>query len=81
MKIKYFAWIKDITNKENEIIESDFPKNIDELKILLGELYPELKIHLSEETLRFAINLEYSSINEKLSSSDEIAVFPPVSGG
>ena len=32
MKIKYFAWIKDITKKDYEIIEKDFPKNIEELK-------------------------------------------------
>ena len=32
MKIKYFAWIKDITNKDHEIIEKDYPKNIEELK-------------------------------------------------
>tara|TARA_B100000524_G_scaffold230474_1_gene122245 strand:- start:288 stop:434 length:147 start_codon:yes stop_codon:yes gene_type:complete len=32
MKIKYFAWIKDITKKDYELIEKDFPKNIEELK-------------------------------------------------
>ena len=33
-----------------------------------------------EDVLRYAINLEYTSSNKKLSSNDEIAIFPPVSG-
>ena len=32
MKIKYFAWIKDITDKEFDIIIKIHPKNIDDLK-------------------------------------------------
>ena len=31
--------------------------------------------------LRFAINLKYINKNIKLKSKDEIAIFPPVSGG
>ena len=31
--------------------------------------------------IRVAINLKYISNNKKLNSNDEIALFPPVSGG
>ena len=81
MKIKYFAWIKDITNKEFEIIDRNKPKNIEELKIFLKKIYPDLENHLNQDILRFAINLEYTSTNQELNSDDEIAIFPPVSGG
>ena len=81
MKIKYFAWIKDITKKDYEIIEKDFPKNIKELKKFLNNIYPDLEKHISNDILRFAINQEYVSINYPLSQNDEIAIFPPVSGG
>ena len=81
MKIRYFAWIKDITNKDCEFIENNFPNSIDNLKKFLILKYPDLKKHLSSDVLRFAINQEYISSNHKLSSSDEIAIFPPVSGG
>ena len=81
MKIKYFAWIKDITKKDYEIIEKDFPKNIEELKKYLKNIYPELAKHISSNILRFAVNQEYVSINSELSQKDEIAIFPPVSGG
>ncbi len=81
MKIKYFAWIKDITNKDHDIIESNYPKDIEELKEMLNNSYPNLRKHINKNILRYAINLEYTTVNEKLKFSDEIAIFPPVSGG
>ena len=81
MKINYFAWIKDITNKEFEIIARNHPKNIEELKILLKKNYPDLEKHIMSDILRFAINQEYISKNSEIKSTDEIAIFPPVSGG
>ena len=81
MRIRYFAWIKDITNKEDEIIDINHPKTIKELKKYLENLYPELKKHFLQDVLRFAVNQEYVSENLKLKQIDEIAIFPPVSGG
>ena len=43
--------------------------------------YPDLKKHIDKDTLRFAINQEYLSENKKIYKNDEIAIFPPVSGG
>ena len=81
MKINYFSWIKDITLKEYEIIDKDFPKNINQLKNFLSTSYPDLEKHIINDVFRYAINLEYTSINENLKPKDEIAIFPPVSGG
>jgi len=81
MKIKYFAWIKDITNLEEEVINLNQAKNLDELKTYIIEKYPDLKKHMIKEVLRFAINQEYVVNNTNLNEEDEIAIFPPVSGG
>ena len=81
MKIKYFAWIKDITKKDVEILHSNYPKNIEELNKYLILMYPSLEKHISKNILRYAINMEYNSKNSSLQTNDEIAVFPPVSGG
>ena len=81
MKIRYFAWIKDITNNEVEEINSENINNLDELKALIIKKYPDLKKHFDKEILRFAVNNDYIIENIKLNANDEIAIFPPVSGG
>ena len=99
MRIRYFAWIKDITNKDEDIININHPKTIQELKKYkrnvndrfdqtlkelkeyLENIYPELKKHFLQDVLRFAVNQEYVSENLNLKPIDEIAIFPPVSGG
>ena len=81
MKIIYFAWIKDITNCNEEMLNSNEIKNLNHLKKYIISQYPDLKKHLDQEILRFAINQEYIIENIDLNKSDEIAIFPPVSGG
>ena len=81
MIIKYFAWIKDITKKDQEEIDTNQPKTIEELKKILCKLYPGLESHINDDILRYAMNMEYTSTNQELNSTDEIAIFPPVSGG
>ena len=81
MRIRYFAWIKDITKKDDDIIDINHPKSLKELKEHLESIYPELKKHFLQDVLRFAVNQEYVVENIVLNTDDEIAVFPPVSGG
>tara|TARA_A200000113_G_scaffold153047_1_gene137919 strand:+ start:420 stop:665 length:246 start_codon:yes stop_codon:yes gene_type:complete len=81
MRIRYFAWIKDITKKDDDIIYINHPKSLNELKEHLESIYPELKKHFLQDVLRFAVNQEYVSENLNLKPIDEIAIFPPVSGG
>ena len=81
MRIRYFAWIKDITKKDDEIIDINHPKTVQELKEYLVNVYPELKKHFLKDVLRFAVNQVYVSENLNLKPIDEIAIFPPVSGG
>ena len=81
MKIIYFAWIKDITNFPEELLDPNEIKNLDSLKKYIIFKYPDLKKHLDQEILRFAVNQEYVVENIDLKKNDEIAVFPPVSGG
>ena len=82
MIVKYFAWIKNITEIEEEVIEDSSIIDVNSLKQFLKKKYPKLNKHFNNNDLiRIAINLEYIYENEKIKPRDEVALFPPVSGG
>ena len=82
MIIKYFAWIKNITNLEEEIILDKSIIDVKTLKTYLVIKYPKLKKYIiNDDILRIAVNLEYTDDNVSIKKNDEIAIFPPVSGG
>ena len=81
MKIKYFAWIRELTKNNEEYLNSNEIQNLKKLKNFLSTKYPTLQKHFDQEILRFAVNQEYVVENINLDKDDEIAVFPPVSGG
>ena len=81
MKIKYFAWLKDITNTESDTFDNANIYDIDGLKKYIEKKYPDLKKYIDQDVLRIAVNQEYIIENICLNANDEIAIFPPVSGG
>ena len=82
MLVKYFAWLKNITEIEEEVIEDLSIVDVNSLKKFLGKKYPKLNVHFNNNDLiRIAINLFYTYENDKIKPDDEIALFPPVSGG
>ena len=81
MKIKYFAWLRELTKNDEEHLDSNEINNLDKLKKFLLIKYPDLQKHFDKEILRFAVNQVYIVENIDIYKNDEIAVFPPVSGG
>ena len=83
MIIKYFSWIKEHVGKSEELIElPDHINNVDELINYLNELDKKYSLILEKKKLiKIAINKTYSSFDTNISNNDEIAFFPPVTGG
>ena len=82
MKIKYFSWLKKITKIDEENISDSNIKDIENLKDHLCKKYPKLEQYIiKKDLIRIAVNLEYIKNNKKLKDPDEVAFFPPVSGG
>ena len=83
MIIKYFAWLKNITHTEEEKVDDKNITDVKTLKEFLLKKHPQLDQYMKKEDdfIRVAINLEYVTTNELINSKDEIALFPPVSGG
>lgn len=83
MKILYFSWIKDKIGIDEENIDID--QEIDTVKKLIfflrnkGENY-----NLALENtgiVRFSINMKNAKLDDKIKNVDEIAFFPPMTGG
>lgn len=83
MVIKYFSWIKEhIGKSEEQIILPSNINNINELINYLNEIDEKYKLlYEKKELIKIAVNKTYSSFDTNISNSDEIAFFPPVTGG
>ena len=83
MIIKYFSWIKEHVGVSEEQIElPDHINNVDELINHLNELDKKYSLILEKKKLiKIAVNKTYSSFDTNISNNDEIAFFPPVTGG
>ncbi len=83
MVIKYFSWIKEHVGQSEEQIElPGHINNVIELIKYLNEIDKKYSlIFEKKELIKIAVNKTYSSFDTNISDSDEIAFFPPVTGG
>ena len=83
MVVKYFSWIKEHIGKSEEQI--DLPSNITNVNQLINYLNETDKkyniIFEKKELIKIAVNKTYSSFDTNITNNDEIAFFPPVTGG
>ena len=83
MVVKYFSWIKEYIGKAEEVI--DLPADITTIKELISyleNLNDDYRLAFEKKNLiKIAINKSYSSLDDKIDNNDEIAFFPPVTGG
>ncbi|PPR43452.1 MAG: hypothetical protein CFH21_00789 [Alphaproteobacteria bacterium MarineAlpha5_Bin11] len=82
MKILYFAWLKTKTGTSQEIIKNVRINDVNSLLKYLAKKHPNLrKFIFQKDVIRISVNLKYTTKNKKLHKNDEVALFPPVSGG
>ncbi len=79
LRILYFATMRDLAGVREEIVSLPDGLRVKDLKSLLGEKHPEL-IKAFNSAI-FAVNREFAFDNHPLKEGDEVAIFPPVSGG
>jgi len=83
MHLLYFGWDRSKIGTDRETIE--IPDGVTDVKGLItwlrdrGKGYAEA---LAEPlVVRVAVNQELADLDQPVTSSDEIAVFPPMTGG
>lgn len=78
VKIRYFGQFRDFTGKREEILEVKNGITVEEIREHVRSIYP--KIAAKKEVL-VAVNGNFGALDELIEETDEVAFFPPVSGG
>ncbi|HEY3778301.1 MAG TPA: molybdopterin converting factor subunit 1 [Rhizomicrobium sp.] len=83
MKLLYFAWVRQRIGKAEENLER--PSEVTTIAELAAYLHSRgegyAKAFADPVRLRAARNQEHASFDAPVSDEDEIAFFPPVTGG
>lgn len=80
-KILFFGQLKERLGCANTQLELQYPSSVAQVKLLLqqrGELWQQL---LAEGSVLSAINQTMANDETEINAGDEIAFFPPVTGG
>jgi molybdopterin converting factor subunit 1 len=79
VRVLFFGAARDAVGHEQIDVELESPIDADGARTKLLSSYPSLQRF--GKSLLFAVNQEYVQNDRELSEGDELAVFPPVSGG
>lgn len=83
MKVLYFAWLKSRTGVAHEDVEP--PQDVSDVRGLVDWLRTRSPGHgealADTDFIRVAVNQEFADLDHPLRAGDEVAFFPPVTGG
>ncbi len=83
MKILWFAWFRARVGTSEEMV--DLPAHVRDVQGLIAWLRTRSPGHAAAlkeiSVVRVAVNQEYVKLDHPLKASDEVALFPPVTGG
>lgn len=83
MNIRYFAWLRQRTGVAQETVTPP-PEVVDVAALIdwLGEKHPRFaEACAAEGIVRVAVNKVYVDREAVVAAQDEVAFFPPVTGG
>lgn len=83
MKVLYFAWLRTRVGTAEEDVT--LPENVRDVRGLLDWLKTRSPGHAEAlkdlKVVRVAVNQNYVPLEHPVKTDDEIAIFPPVTGG
>ncbi|MES9835055.1 MAG: molybdopterin converting factor subunit 1 [Candidatus Thiodiazotropha sp.] len=82
IQVLFFARFREELGVESEQIELNGPSSIDDLlRILRGRGEAWARLFAEDQRVMMAVNQELADKNTPLKAGDEVAFFPPVTGG
>jgi len=73
--VKFFASLRDRIGREGDVVDAEKVSTVEDVWI---QVAPQLD---APDNLLVAVNMEYADMGYKVKDGDEIAFFPPVTGG
>lgn len=82
IRLLYFAWVRERIGLGAEEVEIGGPMTVQALLAWLAARSPGHAAALAEPgRLRAAVNAEFAGFDAMVAPGDEVALFPPVTGG
>jgi len=73
VSVKYFASMRDRMGKDDDVV--------DVTGSTVADLWSQVSSEEMPENTLIAVNMEYTNASHALKEGDEVAFFPPVTGG
>ncbi|WP_254054411.1 molybdopterin converting factor subunit 1 [Sphingorhabdus sp. EL138] len=83
INIVYFSWVKERLGRDQELLElPEIVENVGQLIEHLQNCDPVYRDVFSDlRKLRFALDQGFVGLDASLRDAEELAIFPPVTGG
>ena len=82
VRLRYFAWVREMIGHDTEEWPLEAPMTVAALVEQLAAASPEHARALGERgRIRAAVNEEFAVWDAQVRPGDEVALFPPVTGG
>jgi len=81
IRVLFFAQLREQLGCEQLALAMPESSNISQLRALLVEQHPQWSRFLGSDKLLFAVNQTMAKATQVINDGDEVAFFPPVTGG
>ncbi|BAK10625.1 molybdopterin-converting factor subunit 1 MoaD [Pantoea ananatis AJ13355] len=80
IKVLFFAQVRELVGTDSLTLASDYP-DVAALRAALAQRGERWALALDSESLLAAVNQTLTALHHPLKDGDEVAFFPPVTGG
>lgn len=81
INVLFFAQLKEMLGRSSIQLEMNTPCDVQDIKQALITQQPQWQEHLDKDTIMCAINQTMVDHTHCVNDGDEVAFFPPVTGG
>jgi len=81
INVLFFAQLKELLNCASVQVEQNTPCSVSQIKQALIAKYPAWQVHLDQDNILCAVNQTMVDLEHEIKDGDEVAFFPPVTGG